>query len=79
MVKKFKDKKFYGSTIIGEKGQVVIPKEAREDLKLKKGDKLLFFGMGDMIALMKFSNLKKFMGYLEKHLKSLKEIIKKEK
>jgi hypothetical protein len=36
MVKKLKDKNFYGSTIIGEKGQVVIPKEAREDLKLKK-------------------------------------------
>jgi hypothetical protein len=35
--------------------------------------------MGEMIALMKFSNLKKFMGYLEKQLKSLKEIIKKEK
>jgi len=35
--------------------------------------------MGEMIALTKFSNLKKFMGYLEKHLKSLKEIIKKEK
>jgi AbrB family looped-hinge helix DNA binding protein len=79
MVKKLKDKKFYGSTVIGEKGQVVIPKEAREDLKLKKGEKLLVFGMGEMIALMKFSNLKKFMGYLEKHLKSLKEIIKKEK
>jgi len=74
-----KNKKFYGSTIIGEKGQVVIPKEAREDLKLKKGDKLLVFGMGEMITLMKFSNLKKFMGYLEKHLKSIKEIIKKEK
>jgi len=79
MVKKIKDKKFYGSTIIGEKGQVVIPKEAREDLKLKKGEKLLVFGMGEMITLMKFSNLKKFMGYLEKHLKSLKEIVKKEK
>jgi AbrB family looped-hinge helix DNA binding protein len=74
-----KDKKFYGSTIIGEKGQVVIPKEAREDLKLKKGEKLLVFGMGEMITLMRFSNLKKFMGYLEKHLKSLKEIVKKEK
>jgi hypothetical protein len=28
---------------------------------------------------MKFSNFKKFMGDLEKQLKSLKEIIKKEK
>jgi hypothetical protein len=79
MVKKLKDKKFYGSTIIGEKGQVFIHKEASEDLKLKKEEKLLVFGTGKMITLMKFSNLQKFMGYLEKHLKSLKEIIKKEK
>jgi len=79
MVKKLKDKKFYGSKIIGEKGQVVIPKEAREDLRLEKGYKLLIFGMGEMITLMKFSNFKKFMGDLEKQLKSLKEIVKKEK
>jgi AbrB family looped-hinge helix DNA binding protein len=78
-MKRFKGKKFYGSTIIGEKGQVVIPKEAREDLKLKKGEKLLVFGIGDMIALMRFSSLKKFMKYLEEDLRSLKKIIKKEK
>jgi AbrB family looped-hinge helix DNA binding protein len=78
-MKRFKDKKFYGSTIIGEKGQVVIPKEAREDLKLKKGEKLLVFGIGDMIALMRFSSLKKFMKYLKEDLRSLKKIIKKEK
>jgi AbrB family looped-hinge helix DNA binding protein len=78
-MKRLKGKKFYGSTVIGEKGQVVIPKEAREDLKLKKGDKLLVFGMGEMIALMKLSNLKKFMKYLEENLRSIKKIVKKEK
>jgi len=78
-MKRFKGKKFYGSTVIGEKGQVVIPKEMRDDLKLKKGEKLLVFGFGNMIALMRFSNLKKFMKYLEEDLRSLKKIIKKEK
>jgi len=73
--KKF-EKKFYGSTILGEKGQVVIPKEARNDLKLKKGEKLLVFGMRGMITLMKFSEVKKIMSYLEKHLKGLQKIVK---
>ncbi|GIW67030.1 MAG: AbrB family transcriptional regulator [Candidatus Parcubacteria bacterium] len=73
--KKF-EKKFYGSTIIGERGQIVIPKEARNDLKLKKGEKLLVFGMKEMITLMKFSEAKKIMSYLEKHLENLKKILK---
>ncbi len=33
---------FYGSATIGERGQVVIPAEARSDLDLKAGDKILF-------------------------------------
>ncbi len=72
-------KKFYGSTVIGERGQVVIPKEARDDLKLKKGDKVLVFGVGESITLMKFSEIKKIMNYLEKHLKKLKRIIRSKK
>lgn len=34
------DKKFYGSTTVGEKGQVVLPADLRRDLKIKAGDKL---------------------------------------
>ena len=79
MVKKIKNKKFYGSTTIGERGQVVIPKEVRDDFGLKKGEKLLVFGFEDIIALIKFSNLLKLTRYLEKDLKSLKKIIEKEK
>lgn len=33
-------KKFYGSTTVGEKGQVVLPADLRRDLKVKSGDKL---------------------------------------
>ena len=36
--------KFIWTTKIGEKGQIVIPKEAREIFNLNKGDTLLLFG-----------------------------------
>ena len=36
-----RDKKLYGLATIGEKGQIVVPAEARRALRLKKGDKLL--------------------------------------
>ena len=72
-----KDKKFYGTTTLGEKGQVVIPADARESLKLKKGEKLLVFGMLNMLAFCKVSNLEKFAEHLSEKLKSIQEIIKK--
>jgi AbrB family looped-hinge helix DNA binding protein len=37
-------KKFYGSVTVSERGQIVIPVEAREDFNIKTGDKLLVFG-----------------------------------
>ena len=36
--------KFIWTTKIGEKGQIVIPKEARDIFNLNKGDTLLLFG-----------------------------------
>ena len=35
------EEKFFGSATIGERGQVVIPAEAREELGFGPGDKLL--------------------------------------
>lgn len=32
---------FYGSVTVGERGQIVIPADARNDLEIKPGDKLL--------------------------------------
>lgn len=32
---------FYGSVTVGERGQIVIPADARADLEIKPGDKLL--------------------------------------
>jgi AbrB family looped-hinge helix DNA binding protein len=43
-MKTLKGKKFYGSITVSERGQVVIPVEARKDFDIKTGDKLLVFG-----------------------------------
>jgi AbrB family looped-hinge helix DNA binding protein len=37
-------KKFYGSVTVSERGQIVIPADARKDFNIKTGDKLLVFG-----------------------------------
>jgi len=69
---------FYGTGTVGEKGQLVIPAEARAAMKLKKGEKLLIFGMGcDMLTLAKLSNLEQFASRLSGRLEVIREIIKK--
>lgn len=79
---KFRKEKreFYGMTTLGEKGQVVIPSEARAAMRLAKGEKMLVFGFGpDMLAFSKLSNIEQFASHLEKKLAALKGIIKKTK
>lgn len=68
--------RFYGAVTIGEKGQVVIPSEAREAMGLKKGDKLLVFGMGcDMLAFSKLSKVEQFASHLAGRLAAIRTII----
>lgn len=69
---------FYGTTTVGEKGQVVIPAQARTVLKLKKGEKLLVFGMGEeMIAFSKLSHVEAFAAHLTRRLGSIRTVLKK--
>lgn len=72
------DKKFYGSTTVGEKGQVVLPTELRRDLKIETGEKLAVLvirHMGFEGIVMVKSNLlvtiieKFFGGKLEEFIK----------
>lgn len=39
-----KGKFFFGAVVVGERGQIVIPKEAREVFNINAGDKLLVLG-----------------------------------
>ena len=40
----YKDKHFFGTVKVGERGQIVIPKEARDRFDIKPGDSLIVFG-----------------------------------
>lgn len=54
---------FFGSVTLGERGQVVIPAEARKELNIHPGDKLLVFRHPydkSMLMLGKVSDLQKF-------------------
>ena len=69
-------KKFYGSTTMGERGQVVVPVEAREALNLEKGEKMLVFGIQDKgIFLTKLSSFKQFSEELEKRHAEISKIL----
>ncbi|MBI2035790.1 MAG: AbrB/MazE/SpoVT family DNA-binding domain-containing protein [Candidatus Liptonbacteria bacterium] len=80
MNKKQSGKNFYGTTNVGSKGQVVIPVAARKNMKLKKGDRLLVFGMHeDMVAMIKLSQVEKIASHLSEKLKMIDEVIRKNK
>ncbi|MGB9980527.1 AbrB/MazE/SpoVT family DNA-binding domain-containing protein [Methanobacterium sp.] len=40
----YKDHHFFGSVKVGERGQIVIPKEARDRFDIKPEDSLVVFG-----------------------------------
>ncbi|MGQ9723558.1 MAG: AbrB/MazE/SpoVT family DNA-binding domain-containing protein [Candidatus Jordarchaeum sp.] len=61
MAKIGKDKFIFGTVKVGERGQIVIPKEAREKFNINPGDTLIV--MGDLnkgIAIAKVEGLKGF-------------------
>lgn len=75
--------KFYGSTTVGERGQVVIPAEARRDFEIMPTTKLLVFGSRGHggIMLTRAEDVSKIItmatGMLEK-LEALQKSLKEE-
>jgi AbrB family looped-hinge helix DNA binding protein len=68
---------FYGSTTISDKGQVVIPIEARNSLGLEKGEKLLVLGGPDKrgIMLVKLSGFKELSVHLRRQSEEIEKIL----
>lgn len=66
-------KLFMGASTVGERGQVVIPAEARERLNIKPGDKLLVLAhpAGIGVSFVKFEKLQEAQQELQKVLLEL--------
>lgn len=65
--------KFFGMATIGEKGQIVIPANARKELGLNTGDKLLVIGgpKGKKLVVVKPEDFKEFATGISNHMKDL--------
>ena len=72
--------KFYGATTVGERGQVVIPAEARRVLNLTPATKLLVFGIhdGDSIMITKAETFASFLSKAMGTMSRFEEILKAE-
>lgn len=69
---------FCGMTTLGEKGQVVVPAEARKKMQLEKGEKLLVLSFDEnTLILSKVKGLEDFAVHLSEQLSGIKKIIKK--
>ena len=60
-IKKKEQDKFLWTVKVSEKGQIVIPKQAREEFNIKEGDMLLLLGdKAKGIAIAKYDDYLKF-------------------
>lgn len=66
---------FYGSTTVGERGQVVIPAEARRDMDITPSTKLLVMGgpHKNLLILAKAEYVTAFMTKITEMLDQFKE------
>ncbi len=66
---------FYGSTTVGERGQIVIPAQLREDMGIKPGDKLIVMKVGpkdnESIMIMPSTALNHMMEMMKRHFEKL--------
>ena len=71
--------KFYGSTTVGERGQVVIPAEARRDLNITQGTKLLVFSGhgGDDLVFTRAESMAEFINKAKEMMNQMEGILNK--
>ncbi|MBR6585530.1 MAG: AbrB/MazE/SpoVT family DNA-binding domain-containing protein [Firmicutes bacterium] len=68
-------KHFFGVVTVGERGQIVIPKDARKLFDINAGDKLVVLGEDNQgIAIVKADNFESFAKTLLEALKNTEGI-----
>ena len=71
---------FYGTATVGERGQIVIPAEAREELGFKPGDKLLVMKhpLHDGLMVFRIEAAQEFLAEVQASFERLKDMTEKE-
>lgn len=74
------NQKFFGTATVGEKGQIVIPVEARNAIDLKVGDKLLVVsGPGNHgLFIMRPDMIKEFARKMNENFEKMQSIVEEE-
>lgn len=69
------DELFYGTVTVGERGQIVVPAQAREDFDVNPGDKLLVFSDPHRVGLVivNVSNVASIMAQMEQALARMRQ------
>ena len=78
MMEKISDEDWYvGTVTVGERGQVVIPAEARKKLDIHSGDKLLLMSQpgGKGLMMLKLDAVREFLNRLATGLNIAEEAI----
>lgn len=72
---------FYGTATIGTKGQIVIPVEAREELGMQPGDKVVVIGIKErgMVGICKLDSVEQMMTQMSEHLNTMRQMLDKSK
>jgi AbrB family looped-hinge helix DNA binding protein len=72
--------KFYGAVIVGERGQIVIPAEARRDMQITHGERLIILGSPQENGLMitKVGPILQLMSRVRERMSQLESVIKKD-
>ena len=70
--------KFYGAVVVGERGQIVIPAEARRDMQITPGEKLIILGNPQENGLMitKVGPILQLMSRVRERMSQLESVIK---
>jgi AbrB family looped-hinge helix DNA binding protein len=74
---------FFGTTTVGERGQIVLPIEIRKKFQIKAGDKLIVIGMhaqdetsAGPIMLFKAESLNEFFNSMIEKMEGMRKILK---
>jgi AbrB family looped-hinge helix DNA binding protein len=72
--------KVYGTAMVGERGQLVIPASLRKDLDIKAGERLMIFAKIDrkMISIMREKDFSDFLQKASKIISKLENKVPKE-